>query len=64
MTNATFTVKVAPGARSTSPSPIGGRPGRGTAQAPATFIFRGGAGAMAVTLIKRMVPGTGPGGAQ
>ncbi|WP_295458083.1 DEAD/DEAH box helicase family protein [uncultured Thiodictyon sp.] len=44
-----FTVKVAPGARSNSPSPIGGGPGRGTAKAPATFIVRGGAGAMAVT---------------
>jgi hypothetical protein len=44
-------VKVAPGARSNSLSPIGGGPGRGTATAPATFILRGGADAMAVTAV-------------
>ena len=54
-----LTVKVAPGARSTSPSPIGGGPGRGTAKAPATFIFRGGAGAMAVTSRRGASPPTG-----
>ena len=47
---AAMTVKVAPGARSSSPSPMGGGQGGGTAQAPAPFILRGGAGAMAVTL--------------
>ncbi len=42
-------MKVALGARSNSPSPIGGEPGRGTAKAPATFILRGGTGTMAVS---------------
>ncbi len=45
-----LTVKVAPGARSTSPSPhVGEGRGGGTAKAPATFILWGGAGAMAVS---------------
>ncbi len=45
-----FTVQVAPGARSASPSPLAGEGrGGGTAKAPAPFILRGGAGAMAVT---------------
>ena len=42
------TVKVAPGARSNSLSPAGRGRGEGTALAPATFMFWGGAGAMAV----------------
>ncbi len=42
-------VKVAPGARSNSPSPLVGEGGVGERPAPATFIFRGGAGAMSVS---------------
>ena len=45
------TVKVAPGARSNAPLPLG-EGAEGTAEAPATFIVQGGAVAMAVSRTK------------
>ena len=48
-----LTMKVAPGARSNSPSPLWERAGEGTAMAPATFMFWGGAGPWRLTRMKR-----------